>query len=83
MKNLQQNYNCIYYSSNGFKTATVLGSFHSNPKKILPALLPVTTVGIQTQNLFHPFILQILLLLKATLNILKLLYMYLKAQLDR
>jgi len=65
------------------KTATVLSPFQSNPKKLLPALVPVTTAGIQTQNLFHSFILQLLLLLKATLHILKLLYMYLKGQLDR
>jgi hypothetical protein len=45
------------------KTATVLGPFHSNLKKILPVFLPVTTVENQIQNLVHSFILQPLLLL--------------------
>jgi hypothetical protein len=61
------------------KSATVLNPFQSNPKKILPSLVLVTTVEFQTHNLFHPFILQILLLLKATLHTLKLLCLYLKA----
>jgi hypothetical protein len=61
------------------KQATVFGPFHSNPKKILPALVLITTVEIKIQNLFHSFILQLLLLLKATLHILKRLYVYLKA----
>lgn len=65
------------------KTATVLSQFQRNPKQILPALVPVTAVEIQTQNLFHSFTLQLLLLLKTTLHILKLLYMYLKGQLGR
>jgi len=47
------------------KIATVLSPFQSSPKKILPALVPVTTVEIQNQNSFHSFISQLLLLLKA------------------
>ena len=39
------------------RTAAVLSQFQSNPKKILPALVPVITDEIQTQNLFHSFIL--------------------------
>jgi hypothetical protein len=38
------------------KTAVELSPFQSNPKKILPALVLVTTDEIQTQNLFHSFI---------------------------
>jgi len=83
MKNLQQDFIVFITVQIVSKTATVLSQFQRNRKKILPAIVPVTIVEIQNQNLFHSFILQLLLLLKATLHILKLLYMYLKGQLDR